>query len=152
MRDQVLLRSVRKCLGVEVHVAVFMWRTGSFTAPFATAAALGCALLAALVGFEWPTGVVAIGLVGGAVAWSAGTEYRVLAEGPDGELRLLRGSRIRQTAIAVLDDSIDRDSVRPVTVNAITTQWRVGRHDYTMRRRHQAPLTALTSADGETAR
>ncbi len=152
MREKVLLRSVRNCLRADVQLAVFMWRTGPLTVPFAVAAAVGCALLATAVGFEWPTGVVAIGLVGCAVAWSAGTEYRVLAADPEGELWLLRGSRIRQTAVAVLDEPIERESVHQLTVNAITTQWRVGGNDYTMHRRHQPRLTALALAASEVDR
>ncbi|MEM9132773.1 MAG: hypothetical protein AAF962_17955 [Actinomycetota bacterium] len=138
-----LLASVRRHLGAEVADAVFLWRTGRLTVPFALAATLVCAALAAALGFHWPTGVVAIGLVGGAVAWVAGTEYRVLAVQADGEMRLLRGSRIRQTAVAVLDDRIDRNSIRPLSVSPVVSHWRVGGHEYTLHRRYQRRIATM---------
>ncbi|MEM7342138.1 MAG: hypothetical protein AAF467_26085 [Actinomycetota bacterium] len=145
MRERVLLASVRRHLGADASTAVYLGRTGRLTVPFALVAVLACAALATAVGFDRVSSVVGIGLVGGAVAWLAGTEYRVLAVLADGELRLLRGSRFRQVAVAALDERVDRHSIRQVSSTAVSAQWRVGNHHYTVNRRHQPRLAALAA-------
>lgn len=147
MRERVLLASVRRCLrSNDVVGAAFMWRPGRLTLPFACAAAAGCALLAYAGGFDSATHLAAIGLAGGAVAWLASTEYRVLALTGDGLAQLLEGSRIRHVATGVADEPIDRATIRPVSANAMTSQWWVGRRQYTVLRRHQRLLASMSTA------
>lgn len=135
MRRAILLRSVARVLGGDTDVtdAAYMWSRHRWTVPYALVVLAGAALFTPLVGVDdWPTRIV-IGLGAAAIAVTATTEYRVLAETATG-LVVLRASRIRQVATEVLD-RLDPDAdFEQVGGTIIAADWEIGGRRYTVPR------------------
>lgn len=154
MRHGILLRSIQGFLdpGERLYDAAFMWSRHRLAYVYAVAASVGLLVIAILAGFEqWPSRL-AIAVMGGAVAFTATTMYRVLASTSEG-LVLLEGGKLRQVA----KRKIRRlDPGTPVTIQRdtlITTDWKIGDAEYTVPKGSQkameriAVITARTTED-----
>ncbi|MGI9605786.1 MAG: hypothetical protein ACR2P0_06570 [Acidimicrobiales bacterium] len=145
MRERSLLNSVRKHLPADERVVrvVHMWTRHRLLIPYAIAAFVAMLAVASVVGVPQWSGRVGIGLAGSAIAAMATTEYRVLAESANG-LFLLRSSRIRQTATA-LDRKLGSDAeIELVGNNLVITEWLVDGTRYSVMKRFQADMVALS--------
>ncbi len=145
MRDRVLHNSVRALLPDAdriVHL-VHMWSRHRLMLPYAVVAFAGMVLLAFAVGVEQWSGRIGLGLAGAATAAMATTEYRVLAQTTSG-LVLLRSSRVRQKALAIIETLPHTTAIAPVTSNLVITDWSVGDAIYSVMKRHQAAMVAIS--------
>ena len=133
MRRATLLRSVARLLddGAELHDAAFMWTRHRWMIPYAVIAAGAVYLASEWAGFtETPTRV-ALAFAAGAIAVNATTDYRVLARTSRG-LVMLRGSRIRQYAVGVLERMPSSTRIEAVGGTVFATDWQVGEAVYTV--------------------
>ena len=96
-----------------------------------------------VVGVEQWSGRVGLGLAGAATAAMATTDYRVLTL-TTGGLFLLRSSRVRQKAVEVIDRFPAATPVEPVGSNLVITDWSVGDGVYSVMKRHQAAMVAIS--------
>ena len=104
---------------------------------------LGMLIVALLVGVEQWGGRIGLALAAAATAAMATTEYRVLALTSDG-LVLLRSSRVRQKAGAIIGRLPASTRVEPVGSNLVITDWSVGDTVYSVMKRHQAAMVAIS--------
>ena len=145
MRDRVLHNSVRALLADTDRVLhlVHMWSRHRWLLPFAALAFGGMLVVALLAGVDQWSGRIGLALAGAAVAAMATTEYRVLAWTSDG-LVLLRSSRVRQKALGVIGPLPASTRVEPVGSNLVITDWTVGDTVYSVMKRHQAAMVAIS--------
>lgn len=151
MRHQILLRSIQRFLEPDerLYDAAFMWSRHRLAYPYAVGAFVAMFVVATVAGFQqWPSRL-AIAVVGGAVAITATTMYRVLAA-TSGGLVLLEGGRLRQVAkrrIRKLEPGaqveIQRDTM-------ITTDWKVGGTEYTVPKGSQRAMERIAVLAAET--
>ena len=125
MRRAALFRSVARLLDEDVIEAAFMWTRHRWMVPYALIAAAAVFLTSEWAGFDEVTTRAALGFAAAAVAVNATTDYRVLALTTKG-LVMLKGSRIRQTAIGVLSRLPSATKIEPVGGTVLATDWRVG--------------------------
>lgn len=146
MRDNVLNSSVRSLLPKDEQLIalVHMWSRHRLMFPFLAAAFVGLLVVTIVAGFEGWSSRIGLALAGAAVASMATTEYRVLAHTGRG-LVLLRSSRVRQKATEVIDYLPDDTQVEPVGTNLVITDWRVGDQTYSVMRRHQSSMVAISN-------
>ena len=145
MRDGILYSSVQKLLPADekvLHVA-HTWTRHRWTVPYAVAAFVGFFAVAFAVEVEQWSGRVGLGLAGAAIATMATTEYRVLVLTSSG-LVLLRSSRVRQRATALIKRLPASTQVKPVGSNLVITDWEVGSVVYSVMKRSQAAMVAIS--------
>jgi hypothetical protein len=135
VRRTTLFRSITRFLddGVTLEDAAFMWSRHRWMIPYALVAGSAVFFAAGWVGFDGVATRTAVGFAAGAVAVNATTDYRVLALTSRG-LLLLKASRIRQYATAVLEPLPDSTTVVAVGGTVLATDWRVGDEVYTVPR------------------
>lgn len=145
MRDRVLHNSVRAQLPDTDRILhlVHMWSRHRWLLPYAALAFGGMLIVALLVGVEQWGGRIGLALAAAATAAMATTEYRVLALTSDG-LVLLRSSRVRQKAVAIIGRLPASTRVEPVGSNLVITDWSVGDTVYSVMKRHQAAMVAIS--------
>lgn len=144
MRRAVLLRSVQRVLGdgITVKDAAFAWSRHRWITPFGTLVFGAIVFLAPIGGIDdWPTRLV-LGLAGVGVAVMATTNYRVVAD-TDAGMYLLKGSRIRQVAIAGGDRVDEHAELKPVGGTMIATDWKVGEHVFTVPRSSEQAMQRM---------
>ena len=127
MRRATLLRSVARFVdaGTELHDAAFMWTRHRWMIPYAVVAALAVYAASEWAGFtETPTRV-ALAFAAGAIAVNATTDYRVIARTSRG-LLMLKASRIRQYAVALIERLPPSTRIEPVGGTVFATDWQVG--------------------------
>ncbi len=146
MRHQILLRSVQRFLepGERLYEAAFMWSRHHLAYPYAIAALAGMFGVATVAGFQqWPSRL-AISVMGGAVAITATTMYRVLASTSSG-LVLLEGGRLRQVAKRRIN-TLEPDAVVEIQRDTmITTDWKVGDTEYTVPKSSQRAMERIAA-------
>lgn len=145
MRAKILDSSVRSLLDEGerlVHVA-HMWTRHRLALPFLAAAFVTMFVLSILLGIGDWGGRFGLGCAGAAIAAMATTEYRVLALTSDG-LVLLRSSRVRQKATSLMSRLPDSTKIEPVGSNLVITDWSVGDASYSVMKRHQAAMVAIS--------
>lgn len=145
MRSGILYSSVRKVLPDDERIMqiAHMWTRHRLTLPYGVAAFVGCLVVAIVVGIDQWSGRLVIGLAGAAVATMATTEYRVLVLTRKG-LYLLGSSRIRQRATTVIRQLSPGVTVEPVGSNLVITDWSVDGQVYSVMKRHQAAMLAIS--------
>ena len=146
MRRKVLLQSVERLLGGEgtVRDAAYVWTRHHWSTWFGGISFLGLVLAAPIGGIEdWPTRIV-LGLAGVAVATLATTDYRVVADTADG-LAIFRASRIRQVATQLENRLGTAVSVELEGGTIIYSDWRVGKHLYTVPRSSQSAMERIAA-------
>lgn len=147
MRNHVLLKSVRRLLGPDVHVihVATMWRRHHLAGAFAAGAFVVLFLVALFSGVEPIGSQIAIGLAGVAVAGMATTDQRVLAA-TDTELIMMQSSRVRHYATSVIDRLPLDTPIKVVSDNLVISDWDVGGQRFSMMKRSQRAMTAIASA------
>lgn len=145
MRDRVLHNSVRAQLRDTDRILhlVHMWSRHRWLVPYAALAFAFMLGVAILVGVEQWGGRIGLALAAAVTAAMSTTEYRVLAWTTDG-LVLLQSSRIRQKATAIIAHLPPSTSVQPVGSNLVITDWMVGDTVYSVMKRHQAAMVAIS--------
>ncbi len=132
MRKAALFRSVRRFLDEDTDLidAVYLWRRHRLVVPFAVAVFIGMLLIAGWVGWDdWATRIV-LGLAATALAVTASTEYRILADTSHGTF-LLQASRIRQVAIAMAEQLPSDARIDRVGGTIVASDWEVDGSLYT---------------------
>jgi len=144
MRRQVLLRSIQRLLpGGLIIEAAWMWQPHRLLIPMMPIVGVVVAVAAIVVGFERPS-AIAIGVAGVAVLASASTHHRVLVT-TDAGVRLLRGSRIRRTALERLEDP-DSAAPFPVANRFVMTEWNVGGATWSVPKSSEAAMVRIATA------
>lgn len=145
MRSGILYSSVRNQLpeGELIVQIAHMWTSNRWALPYGLAAFVGCFVVAFVVGVDQWSGRIVIGLAGAAVAAMATTEYRVLVLTREG-LVLMGSSRIRQRATNLIRRLPASVSVEPVGSNLVITEWSVDGQVYSVMKRHQAAMLAIS--------
>lgn len=145
MRERVLENSVRALLSPDEKVRhiVHMWTRHRLVLPYiALAFAAMLALSFAIDVNQWG-GRIGLGLAGGAVAAMATTEYRVLVLTSE-DLVLMESSKVRQRATRILERLGPKTTVEPVGSNLVITDWSVGSRVFSVMKRHQNAITAIS--------
>lgn len=145
MRENVLYRSIRSLLpDDEMIVAhVHMWRRHRLMVPYVIVAFFGVLAVTLTVGFEEWSSRIGLALGAAALAGMSTTEYRVLVL-TTSDLVLMGSSRIRQVATEVVDRLPSTITIKPVGTNLIITDWAVGDQTYSVMRRYQAAMVAIS--------
>ena len=120
-----------------------MWTRHPLGIAYAVGAALAMFALATVLGVGQSSGRVGLGLAAGAIAAMASTEYRVLALTTSG-LILFRSSKTRQKATSVIDRLAASTKIEPVSGNLVITDWSVGDQVYSVMKRHQMAMVAIS--------
>ncbi len=120
-----------------------MWTRHHLWLPYAAGAFLAMLAVAVVVGVEQWGGRIGLAIAGGAIAAMASTEYRILALTSEG-LVLLRSSRVRQKATELIERLPSSIEIAPVGGNLVMTDWRVGSVVYSVMKRHQAAIVAMS--------
>ena len=144
VRRAVLFRSVTRILGdrVVVREAAYVWMRHKWMVHYAAAVFAAVTLLAPIGGIEdWPTRI-AIGAAAVAVAVTATTDYLVVAQTDDG-LALLKASKIRQVATELKEHLPADVELTPVGGTLLATDWRVGKHQYTVPRNSDQAMNRM---------
>lgn len=108
-----------------------MWSRHRWMVPYAFVAGAAVYAASTWAGFTETSTRVVLAFAAGAIAVNATTDYRVLALTSHG-LVLLRGSRIRQTAVSRLDRLSSTIEIRAVGGTVLATDWQVGDDVYTV--------------------
>lgn len=146
MRQKVLYKSVVKLLpeGETIDQLVYMMGRHRWSLPFAAGASALLFVVAWISGIEQAGGRVAIGLAGGAIAAMATTEYRVLVQTDEG-LVLFAAGRLRQKATRMIGRLKPGTPIELIGTNLVVTEWLVGDRQFTVMRRFQQAMVALSS-------
>lgn len=146
MHDRILHHSAQQLLDDDdriVHV-VHMFTRHRLFVPYVLGSTGALFVLGIMLGIEQWSGRIGLALGAGALAAMATTEYRVLVQARSG-LVLMRSSRIRRKATAVLKRLPDNIEVVPVGSNLVITDFRVGTVIYSVMKRFQAPMSSIAS-------
>jgi len=146
MRERVLYDSARALLPDDekiIHL-VHMWSRHRLMVPYAMFAGAAIFVLAMVVSVEQWSGRFGLALGGAAVAAMAMTEYRVLVETPT-SLVLMRSSRVRQRAVALIERMPRTTSIEPVGSNLVITDWELGGVTYSVMKRYQNAMTSIAN-------
>ncbi len=147
MRRAFLLNSVGRVLGVGAVVrdAAYVWTRHRWMVPYGIAAFAAVAFFAPIGGIEdWPTRI-AVGAAAAAVAITATTEYRVVAQTDDGVI-LLKASKIRQVATELQQELPPDATMEPVGGTMLAADWQVGDHRYTVPRSSEQAMNRMATA------
>ena len=144
MRRNILLASVRRLLDDDetLHDAALMWVRHSFSYAYAALAFVALVIVAILSDFESWALRLAIGAAGAAIAFTATTDYRILALTSKG-LVLLRAGRVRQVARGIIERPDSSISMEPVGGTMITVDWQIGTVVYTLTKNAQHPIERI---------
>lgn len=130
--------------GETVRNVVQMWRRHHLALPFIAGAFVVLFCVALLAGVEQLSSQFAIGLAGVAVAGMATTDQRILAQTDDG-LVMLQSSRIRWHAKRVIERLPDTTPIEVLSDNLVISDWNVNGQRYSMMKRSQRAMSAITS-------
>ena len=147
MRERVFYRSVQSFLddGDRIAHMVHMWSRHRLALPFILGATLIMGVVAIVVGVEQWSGRIGLALAAGAVGAFATTEYRILVATTQG-LVMLRSSRIRQKAVGFIERLPASTTIEPTGSNLVITEWRVGTASYSVMKRFQKPMVAISGS------
>lgn len=146
MRERVFYNSIQNFLDSDERIVhkVHMWTRHRLALPYMLVAGLAMFVLAILIGVEQWSGRVGLGFAALAVAAAACTEYRVLVSTTRG-LVLLKSSRVRQKATGFIERLPADTLIEPVGSNLVITEWRVGTGIYSVMKRFQSPMVAISN-------
>ena len=144
IQDIGLQRSVSRLLEADERAerVVFMSTRHRLWIPFVAGSAGAFVLLALVIGVDTSASRVGLGLVGGALAAMATTEYRALAETSE-QLVLLRCSRVRRRATAVMKRFPRTTRIEPMASNLVTAEYRIENVVYSVLFRYRSEMEAL---------
>ncbi len=147
IQDIGLHRSVNRLLGADeaARRVVFMSTRHRLWLPFAVCSTGAFVGIAVLIGVEASASRVALGLLGGAIAVMATTEYRALAQ-TDDALVMLRCSRVRRRAKAIMKRLPRTTVIEPMASNVVTAEYRIDNIVYSVLFRYRPDMEALVRA------
>ncbi|MEM7093258.1 MAG: hypothetical protein AAF567_09670 [Actinomycetota bacterium] len=145
LRLTLLHRSIARQLpdGIRIGNVAMMFTRHRWFFPYCLAAGLVLFLVAAASGIAETPGRLAIAIAGAGVAALATTNYWVLAE-TDDDLVLLRSSRVRQRAIALVRSLDPGEVPEMVGSTVVTSDWRIDGTMYTVTKRWEAALREMS--------
>lgn len=144
MRRNILVASVRRLLDPDEELldAALMWVRHSFSYAYAALSFVALVIVSILSGFEsWPFRL-GIGAAGAAIAFTATTDYRVLALTTKG-LVLMRAGRVRQVARSIIERPPSTITMEPVGGTLLTVDWLVDGVVYTLTKAGQNPIQRI---------
>ena len=145
MRQRVLYDSVRTFVpdGDRIELIAHMWtrRSHSFLL-IGVGAAVGF-LVSLAAGFGDTAGQFGIALAAAAAVGLATTDYRILVATTSG-LMLLKSSKLRQKAVALIANLPPDTVIEPVGSNLVISDWRVGTEVYSVMKRFQSQMTSMS--------
>lgn len=146
MRNSILRRSVARLLDSDETLGdvVVLTSRHRWFLPYAVVSAMALYVVASVAGIEGTANRVGIAAAGAAIAGLATTHYRILAR-TDRSLVLLRSSRIRQYATAVLRRLPADSPLTMVGSTVITSDWRVDGAVYTLTKRWEAAMRRVAA-------
>lgn len=119
-----------------------MWSRHRWMIPYAIVAAAAVFLTSEWAGFSELSTRTALAFAAGAIAVNATTDYRVVAKTGKG-LVLLRGSRVRQHAVAVISRLPKNTKIEPVGGTVLASDWAVGESVFTVPKSHERALERI---------
>ena len=119
-----------------------MWSRHRWMIPYAIVAAAAVFLTSEWAGFTEVSTRIALAFAAGAIAVNATTDYRVVARTTKG-LVLLRGSRVRQHAVAVISRLPKNTKIEPVGGTVLASDWAVGESVFTVPKSHERALERI---------
>ncbi len=145
MRQGILHSSVRALLPEDERIfqIAHMWTRHRLMLAYTAVAFAGFVALGFAVGVDQWSGRLGLGFAGAAVAAMATTEYRVLVLTADG-LVLMGSSRIRQRATTLIRRLPRSAEVQAVGSNLVITDWSVDGQVYSVMKRHQSAMVAIS--------
>jgi len=146
MRERLLYESARALLGDDekIEQLVHMWSRHRLLFPYAVVAAGIMLIVAIVVGVDQWSGRVGLALGAAAVAAMATTNYRVLVQTPT-NLVLMRSSKVRQKALAVIERLPVDTPVAPAGSNLVITDWELAGITYSVMKRYQQAMTSIAT-------
>ena len=119
-----------------------MWSRHRWMIPYAIVAAAAVFFTSEWAGFTEVSTRIALAFAAGAIAVNATTDYRVVAKTARG-LVLLRGSRVRQHAVAVISRLPNNTKIEPVGGTVLASDWAVGESVFTVPKSHERALERI---------
>lgn len=119
-----------------------MWSRHRWMIPYAIVAAAAVFFTSEWAGFTEVSTRIALAFAAGAIAVNATTDYRVVARTTKG-LVLLRGSRVRQHAVAVISRLPKNTKIEPVGGTVLASDWAVGESVFTVPKSHERALERI---------
>lgn len=147
MRERVFYNSIQRYLDHDERIIhkVHMWNRHHLALAYMLVAGLAMFALAFAVGIEQWSGRVGLGLAASAVAAAATTQYRILVSTTKG-LVLLKSSRVRQKAVGLVKRLPPTTVIKPIGSNLVITEWSVGGSTYSVMKRFQKPMVAISTS------
>lgn len=147
LRERVFYTSVQKHLDEDERIIhmVHMWSRHRLGIPYMAVAGLAMTLAAYVVGIEQWASRLGLGFAAAAIAAAASTQYRVLVSSTKG-LVILRSSRVRQKAVGFVGRLPEDTKITPVGSNLVITEWDVGGSIYSVMKRFQKPMVAISNS------
>ena len=147
LRHAILTRSVQRLVGdgEQVRDVVMLFTRHRWFLPYSLFAGLALFLVASTTGIDGTLNRVVLAGCGVAIAAMATTNHWVLAE-TDRGLVLLRSSRIRQYAQAIVTRFPRNEPLDMVGSTVITSDWRVDGTMYTLTKRWEPAMRRIAMA------
>jgi hypothetical protein len=130
--------------GERIIHKVHMWSRHRLVIPYMLGAGSAGVALSVVLGVDDWGSRTAIGLVVAMVAAAFSTEYRILVATTSG-LVMLRSSKFRQKATALVGRLGEDTVIKPVSANLVISDWQVGKHGrFSVMKRFQAEMVAIS--------
>lgn len=138
---------MKRVLGPDDQVieAVYLWTRHRWMLWFGAGAFMVLFATAEFAGFDDVAGQIALGFAGVAVAVTATTEYRIVALTDRGRY-LLRASRIRRVATALLERLDPNTKMALVGGTVLAVDWQVGDRRYTVTKSGEAAMHRIAES------
>lgn len=148
MRERVLYNSVQGFLDEDERIKhkVHMWTRHRLAIPLMLGVGLAAVAVSVVLGVDEWGSRIGIGIAAAMVAAAVTTDYRILVVTSRG-LVMLRSSKFRQKAIALLDRPADGTVIEPISSNLVITDWQVGADGrFSVMKRFQAEMVAISQS------
>ncbi len=147
LRQRVLVKSAQDVLGdPSIDLAAYGWRRGKWA--FIYPVIFGVVATGSGVALGLAPGIVlAMGAAAVAISSLALTDYRVVASSKN-RLVMCRSSRIRQFAVAEIEELPRSTTVKPTGGSMLATEWRIGTTELTIAKSSEQMMTTIAKRHG----
>ena len=114
--------------------------------PFAIGAFVAMLAVAEFSGFDEWASRIAFGIAAAAVAVTATTNYRVLAETREG-LMLFEASKIRQYARRLIEQLPDRPEIVAIGGTVVSSDWTIAGRTYTVPKSSEQAINRMANRE-----